>query len=163
MAALVTRPCAIDLTVMRKKMKSVAILVLIALFGCSAEETIAIHLEGTEINEQAPLAFKQKGIWFKQLEDGRFEFKISDFTKVQAVMFEIREAIIPFGKSMSYGAEMEAIVLKKLRTGGIPVDVRRYDGKNWVVWQVENEAALRKIEEEASAELRLIPIRSGKP
>ncbi|MCP4098076.1 MAG: hypothetical protein GY748_17735 [Planctomycetaceae bacterium] len=148
---------------MPKKMKLVAILILITLFGCSAEETIAIHLDGAEINEQAPLAFKQKGIWFRHLEDGRFEFKKSDFNKVQAVMFEIREAIIPFGKSMSYGAEMEEIVLKKLKTSSIPVDVRRYDGKNWVVWQVENEAAIRKIEEEASAELQLIPIRSGKP
>ena len=148
--------------VLRKKMKRLAFALLFSLFGCSAEEIISINLEGVEINEQAPQIFSQKGIWYKQLKDGRFQFKESDIPKVKTVMFEVREAIIPFGYSASYGPEMEAIVLDKVRTVGVSVEVRQYDGNSWIVWQPGDEDTLRRIEREAREELSKVPIQSGK-
>ncbi|WP_373033756.1 hypothetical protein [Sulfurovum sp.] len=96
-------------------------------------------------------------MWYKQLPDGRFEFKETDVKAVGIIVGNIYESIIPSGNSSSYGPEMENIINKKLKSSTLQVEVRRFDGENWYIWSDaqsnEYKALVREAEEELMSAL----------
>ncbi len=125
--------------------------------ACSTENTVSFGLGPSEVAELAKHEFERNGMWYKQLPDGRFEFKETDVKAVGIIVGNIYESIIPSGNSSSYGPEMENIINKKLKSSTLQVEVRRFDGENWYIWSDaqsnEYKALVREAEEELMSAL----------
>jgi hypothetical protein len=133
------------------------IILVLLLAACSTENTVSFGIAPSEVADLAQHEFDRNGMWYKQLPDGRFEFKESDVQTVRMLVGNIYESIIPSGNSSSYGPEMEKIIIKKLEASSLQVDVRRFDGENWYIWSDpqsnEYKALVREAEEELMSAL----------
>ena len=137
-------------------MRVIAFILVFTLYGCTSEERVIIGLGAIEVQDLAPTVFDKENIWFKKHEDGRFEFKKVDVPRVLLVVGEVAESIRPVGQSATYGPEMEAIMLRQLKTTSIPYQVRRFDGRKRVVWDPRHRDQIYALEKQAKEELRSI-------
>jgi hypothetical protein len=134
-------------------MKHLLIILLLVLAACSTEHTVSFGLGSSEVADLAKQELDRNGIWYKQLPDGRFEFKESDEKAVRMLVGNIYESIIPSGNSSSYGPEMERIILKKLGASELEIEVRRFDGQNWYIWSDSQSNEFGALVKEAETEL----------
>jgi len=114
------------------------------------------------LHQLAPDAFDDAGIWYKQLPGSRFEFKLKDKRKVENVIGQLYQKIVPTYRSVSFGPEMEAIVLRKFNENSIKYDVRQFQGDRWVVWGEADSSKAKMLVSEAKKEL-IAELQSGLP
>jgi len=134
-------------------MKITLIILTLLLTSCAKEETISFHLAAPEAKPAAFERFKKEDIWFKELQDGRYEFRVEDIQRIKTIFMEEVNKIIPFGRSSGHGPEILKIIVKKLKQQNIPYKINKFEGDNWLVWEEKDHDIVQKIKKEASKEL----------
>ncbi|MCP4273969.1 MAG: hypothetical protein GY781_18765 [Gammaproteobacteria bacterium] len=100
-----------------------------------------------KLHQLAPDAFDNAGIWYKQLSGYRFEFKLKDKRKVESIIGRLYQKTVPSYRSVSFGPEMEAIVVRKFRENSIKYDVRQFQGDRWVVWSETGSSVITPMDQ----------------
>ncbi len=140
-------------------MKILRIVFVLILVGCSSE-TFVTSMGDENLHQLATDAFDNAGIWYKQLSGSRFEFKLKDKRKVESIIGRLYQKMVPSNRSVSFGPEMEAIVLRKFSENSIKYDVRQFQGDRWVVWSETDASKAEVLVSEAKKEL-IIELQSG--
>ena len=133
-------------------MKTILIILTLLIASCTKEETVAF---GFQIPEALPDALKKlenENIWYKKLNDGRYEVYVKDIQKIQKIYGEEVNKIIPPYRSVQYHPDILAIIEKKLKKRNIPYKIRLAENEKWLVWEEENEEEVKKIATEATDE-----------
>ena len=131
------------------------IFLLFVLFGsvCNAEETIVYGIGPIEVESKALVQLRAKSIWYKKHDDGRIEVKTSDLDAVKSTVKDAADSILPPGRSVHYGPQMEAIMRYKLESSGIKYAVKVVGGERWYVWDQKDNDKYKSIETEAQNSL----------
>jgi len=127
-------------------------LIFLLLVACS-EDTITTSFGDPELERRAIPALEKAGLWYRQKSDGRFEFKNKDVRAVEALIGSVAQQVLPFDRSVSYGPEMEEIMVRLLKKNGVPYTVTVFQGTRWFVWEEQNAADFRRVQDAATAEL----------
>ena len=134
-------------------MKILIFTIALLLIGCSSEETITFGFESSVAADIAIEMMQKENIWYKQKKNDKYEFRKKDFQRIQEIYADATNQIIPFGRSSGYGPEMFEIMVKKLKSQGVPYKVTNYLGENWIIWEEEDQKRIKEIENMAKNEL----------
>ena len=110
------------------------------------------HIGASEAKVAAFEKINKENIWYKNLKDGRYEFRLKDIQRIKQIYGDEVNKIRPFGRSTHYHPEILSIIKKKLEEKNIPYKVRKFEGELWLVWEENNHDQVQKIADEASKE-----------
>ena len=121
--------------------------------GCSKEETISFHTFAPEVNAAVFEKIDKESIWYKKLNNDRYEFRVKDIQRIRQIYGEEANKIRPFDRSTYYHPDILSKIIIKLDKNNIPYQVRQFEGEDWLVWEENNNYQVQEIAKEATTEL----------
>jgi len=121
------------------------------LYGCSDVEQehenklIDIQLRPSELREELISELVKNRVWNKQINDGTLKIRESDVGKVNALFESVRARYLPRGRNTSFRKDLHKKFVKALDEAGIEYKVLVLDGRQWVIWSIEDSEKVRSI------------------